>query len=130
MSQFDTKKIFLVDDSRTVAELISRSINKSLGHEVEKFPSGEAMLERLKEVAPDLILLDHYLDAEDPSAINGLEVLKKVKQAHAHLPVIMLSGHSDEKLAEELLKNGAAEFLDKHDEDILYKIEQLIPRHL
>ena len=116
-----SKKILVVDDDQGVMEVI-QMVLEGEGYQVETsfdedcFPLAEDNL-------PDLILLDVLLLGGD-----GREICQLVKgnQATSHIPIIMLSAHSDADQVADM--SGADDFLEKpFDVDALIKIVQ---RHL
>ena len=84
----DGKTILVVDDSSTVRKLIAGKLEKS-GHEVFCCNSGVEAMEQLKELTPDLVLLDIAMPGED-----GYQVCRQIRGwvATANTPVVMISG--------------------------------------
>lgn len=82
------KKILIVDDSATVRKLIAGKLEKS-GHEVFCAVDGMDALEKIKEVTPDLILLDIVMPQMD-----GYQVCKLIRgnEKTRDVPVVMISG--------------------------------------
>lgn len=80
--------ILVVDDSATVRKLISGKLEKS-GHEVFCAIDGVDALEKMKEMIPDLILLDINMPRMD-----GYQVCKMIRnnEATKDVPVVMISG--------------------------------------
>ncbi len=100
-------KILLVDDD----ELVCTSLKKVLvkfDYEVEICLNGGESVDKIKMFDPDIILLDIYLTTH-----NGLELLKDFKKEFPHIPVIMITGYSDVKMAVSAIKSGALDFLLK-----------------
>ena len=83
-----SKTILVVDDSATVRKLIAGKLEKS-GHEVFCCNSGAEALDQLKELTPDLVLLDIAMPDED-----GYQVCRQIRGwvATANTPVVMISG--------------------------------------
>ena len=77
------------------------------GHEVLVASTGEEGLEMLAE-SPDLVLLDVRLPG-----IDGIEVLTRMREADADLPVIVMTAHGTSQTAIEAMKRGAFEYLLK-----------------
>ncbi len=82
------RKILVVDDSATVRKLISSKLEKS-GHEVFCAVDGIDALEKIKEIVPDLILLDINMPRMD-----GYQVCKLIRsnEETKDVPVVMISG--------------------------------------
>lgn len=64
---------------------------------------------------PDLVVLDYILSEKMNEALDGLDTLKKLKSINKNLPVIVLSGQTNDNSARELLENGARMILKKDD---------------
>lgn len=105
-------KMLLIEDDLSHAELIMRELKRvdlcsqSIRHE----PSGEGGLECLQREDIDLVLLDYSLPR-----MNGLEVLRKMKGMDYDIPVIIVTGQGNEKLAVEAMKLGATDYVIKSD---------------
>jgi DNA-binding response OmpR family regulator len=104
-----SKKILIVEDDKFLRELISKKL-KGEGFSVSEAVDGEAGLKQIKEIKPDLVLLDLIL----PS-IDGFEVLSRVKEDPAikSIPVIILSNLGQKEEVERGLKLGAYDYLIK-----------------
>lgn len=100
-------KILIIDDDDLVAASLKKVLTK-LNYNVETcLRAGEA--ERIvAEFQPDIILLDIYLTTH-----NGIDVLKSLKKKFASIPVIMITGYADVKMAVTAIKSGAFDFLLK-----------------
>ena len=99
--------VMIVDDETDLLEslqrvFIRRKINTLIAD------SGPKALEMLKEELVDVMVLDVKMPGMD-----GLEVLRRVKEKHPYLQVIMLSGHPSVEAALEGVKLGASEYLKK-----------------
>ncbi|MGE5400146.1 MAG: sigma-54-dependent transcriptional regulator [Ignavibacteriales bacterium] len=101
------KLVFIVDDEKAISKLLTYWVKDKWKYRVEAFENGEDMLKRLP-ANPDLILLDIML----PN-INGIEVLKRVKQYNENIPVIMLSAQGSIEVAVEALRLGAFDYFPK-----------------
>lgn len=70
--------------------------------------NGVEGLEMVKESEPDMM----FLDIKMPK-LHGMETLKKIKKARPKLPVVIVSGYQSVEIAQEALKNGAADYVPK-----------------
>ncbi|HUX60849.1 MAG TPA: sigma-54 dependent transcriptional regulator [Ignavibacteriaceae bacterium] len=101
------KLIFIVDDELAISKLLSYWVKEKWKYDIEVFNNGEDVLKRLS-AKPDLILLDIMLPG-----MNGIDILKKVKQYDENLPVIILSAQGSIEVAVEALKYGAFDYFPK-----------------
>ncbi|MCU0332843.1 MAG: response regulator [Ignavibacteriaceae bacterium] len=102
-----SKLIFIVDDEQSISKLLSFWVKDKWGYDVEIFPNSESMLKKLSS-RPDLVLLDIMLPG-----LDGIETLKRIKQADEHLPVIMLSAQGRIDVAVDSIKYGAYDYFSK-----------------
>ena len=84
--------IFLVDDDNIFLSTLKHSLSQKFKSRIEvtSFSTGEECLAKLSD-CPDIIILDYYLNSEMANAMNGLQILKKIKQENSNALVIMLS---------------------------------------
>src|SRR5437867_10297135 len=101
------QKILVIDDDRDMCMLLNRFLTRQ-NFEVTEIYNGKKALEFLAENRPDLILCDFRLDDMD-----GKQVLKSTRELYPDLPFILITGYSDVKLAVEILKMGAYDYVTK-----------------
>ena len=85
------KKILLVDDEDSI-HLLYREELEEEGYEVHSALSGEEALDQLKIISPDLIILDINMPG-----MNGIDVLRQIKETNPDLPVILSSAYQEFK---------------------------------
>jgi DNA-binding response OmpR family regulator len=100
-------RLLLVDDEEEFVKTLSerlemRNIKPDAVHD------GDQALSFVKENEPDVIVLDLRMPG-----IDGIEVLKRVKEAHPNIQVIILTGHGTEEDEERAKKLGAFDYLEK-----------------
>jgi two-component system, NtrC family, nitrogen regulation response regulator NtrX len=100
-------KILIIDDEKNI-RLTLRDILEDEGHHVLEAGTGEDGLALLKNENVDLVLLDVRLPGMD-----GIEVLKGIREIDETLDVIMISGHATVGTAVDALRIGAYDFLEK-----------------
>jgi two-component system response regulator ChvI len=101
-------RVALVDDEPLFREALSQNL-RDAGFETTEFESGPAMLAYLSAKNPvDLIILDWKMPK-----MNGIDVLKRLRSAGHHLPVIFLTGLSHQVYEEAALTGGAVDFIEK-----------------
>jgi DNA-binding response OmpR family regulator len=100
------ERVLVVDDDPTVAEVITRYLERE-GYEVEAVPDGAIALDRALEDLPSLLVLDLMLPG-----LDGLEVCRRLRSV-APVPVIMLTARGDEEDRVLGLELGADDYLAK-----------------
>ncbi|MBA2407385.1 MAG: sigma-54-dependent Fis family transcriptional regulator [Chitinophagales bacterium] len=100
-------KILIIDDDVDICSLLTRFLIKH-NYEVEAVHAGNRGLEKLAEHPYDLVLCDFRLQDTD-----GRELLKKIKSLHPKTSVIIITGYSDIKVAVEVVKLGAFDYVTK-----------------
>jgi DNA-binding response OmpR family regulator len=85
------KRILLVDDEESI-HLLYREELQEVGYEVFSAMNGEEALAHFDEIAPDLVILDINMPG-----MNGLEVLRQLKEINPQLPVILSSAYQEFK---------------------------------
>lgn len=100
-------KILIIDDD----DLVSASLKKVLvkiGYDVVACLNAGEAEQIITQFQPDIILLDIYLTTH-----NGIDILRTLKKKFAAIPVIMITGYADVKMAVTAIKSGAFDFLLK-----------------
>ena len=101
------KTILIIDDEASIRESLS-GILADEGFRSLSAEDGQQGLSLLEEEQVDLVLLDIWMPG-----LDGLEVLKRIKESQADLPVIMISGHGTIETAVQATKMGAYDFIEK-----------------
>ena len=114
--------ILIVDDDEVMQETLSDVLRKR-GYEIFSVGSGNGALPMIKKNVIDLILLDMRLPD-----IDGLEVLKKIKEFDTEILVIMMTAYSDVQTAVSAIKSGAYDYINKPFE--LEELKLLIEKGL
>jgi two-component system, NtrC family, response regulator AtoC len=99
--------VLIVEDERVLAEAVSDYLTRH-GFETAVAGSGEAALDMIHRSEPDLVVLDYQLPGMD-----GLEVLREIRQRAPQAAVIMLTAHGNVKTAVEAMRAGAFDYLTK-----------------
>jgi len=114
--------ILIVDDDEVMQETLSDVLRKR-GYEIFTVGSGNGALPMIEKNVIDLILLDMRLPD-----IDGLEVLKKIKEFDTEILVIMMTAYSDVQTAVSAMKSGAYDYINKPFE--LEELKLLIEKGL
>lgn len=100
-------KVLIIDDDDLVASSLKKILTKQ-NYDVQTcLDAGEANA-KVEEFQPDVILLDIYLTTH-----NGIDILKILKKSYSSIPIIMITGYADVKMAVASIKAGAFDFLLK-----------------
>ena len=100
-------KILIVDDEELIVRLLSMSL-RSDGYQTVSAFSGEQGLEVFKAESPDIVVTDIKMPGMD-----GLELLKKIKEIDPEKEVIIVTGHGDIDSTITALQYGASDFINK-----------------
>lgn len=100
-------KILVIDDERSIRNSM-KDILGFEGHEVILAENGMEGLVAVKKDKPEVV----FCDIKMPK-IEGIEVLKKIKEFTSEIPVIMISGHGTIDTAIDAIKSGAYDFIEK-----------------
>ncbi|MGC6486277.1 MAG: sigma-54-dependent transcriptional regulator [Planctomycetota bacterium] len=103
----DPATVLIVDDHRAVREELAFALDFH-GWTTAEAADGPSGLERAQDPDVDVVLLDVKLPGMD-----GLEVLRQIKELRPELPVVMISGHGDLDTAILAVRRGAYDFLQK-----------------
>jgi two-component system, NtrC family, response regulator AtoC len=103
----DVPAILVVDDEELIRWSLASRLTDDGYHVVEAATAADA-IERHREDAPDLVLLDYKLPDGD-----GLSVLKEIKASNPDTLVILLTAHSSVDMAVEAMKRGAFHYANK-----------------
>lgn len=101
------QKILVIDDDRDMCLLLKRFLSKH-GFEIDDANAAKKALELLDTTEYDLVLCDFRLDNMD-----GKTMLVKIKEKYPRMPVIIITGYSDIKIAVEVMKLGAFDYITK-----------------
>jgi two-component system nitrogen regulation response regulator NtrX len=101
--------ILIVDDEEDIRALI-QGILEDEGYKTREAAHAKGAYAAIEKAAPDLIVLDIWLQGSDQ---DGMEILSRVKESHPYLPVLMISGHGTIETAVGAIKQGAYDFIEK-----------------
>jgi DNA-binding NarL/FixJ family response regulator len=112
--------VFLVDDNDMFLQTLALSLNEQFKSEIEteSFTTGEDCLNKIQqnpELAADIVILDYHLNTDSKNAMNGLDILKKIKKINSRIVVVMLSAEDKINIATESIANGAYEYVVKSE---------------
>ena len=100
-------RILVIDDEKNMRWAVRNALVKE-GFEIFEASNGQEGLDNLKDIDPDLVLLDIRMPVMD-----GIETLTEIKKDNKDIPVIILTAHGTMDMAIEALKLGALDFISK-----------------
>ncbi len=107
MSETQPTRILVIEDESNLRLVIQKELER-LGYKVQIAPDGEAALRRFEEETFDILLCDINMPR-----MNGMELLRRVRERLNPPEVIMLTGHATIETAIEAMKLGAYHYLTK-----------------
>jgi len=117
--------ILVLEDDQAISAALDMILTEA-GYDVDVAETGEAALELFEQKQFDLIIADLKLPG-----INGMEVIKQVKEKKPEMEVIVITGVGTQPIAEEALELGAHDFLPKPftDDQIKTAINEALKQH-
>jgi two-component system nitrogen regulation response regulator NtrX len=106
-----SKTILIVDDEHAIREVLIGYLEHQYGprgYTVESAVDGAGALAAVRRRRPALVLLDI-----DMPGMDGVEALRGVRAIDPKIPVIMVTGNEDTRVAGEVIKAGAHSYLPK-----------------
>ncbi|WP_020410661.1 nitrogen regulation protein NR(I) [Hahella ganghwensis] len=99
--------VWIIDDDRSIRWVLEKALEQAELN-TRSFETGEGILNRLEREQPDAILSDIRMPG-----IDGLDLLNQIHSSFPHLPVIIMTAHSDLDSAVSSYQRGAFEYLPK-----------------
>jgi two-component system, NtrC family, response regulator AtoC len=106
VTQTESRRILIVDDEPLITEVLSEHFKSD--YDVETALNGTDALTAILRQRPDIVLLDINMPR-----MNGVEVLRDIKQIDQSIAVIMVTANEQIALAAEALKSGAFGYVPK-----------------
>jgi two-component system response regulator FixJ len=122
----DSQVVHIIDDDADVRQSLAFLLGTA-GLAVRVHDSAVAFLKALPRAQPGCVVTDVRMPDMD-----GLELQRRLREARAGFPVIVITGHADVALAVEAMKSGAVDFIEKpfEDEVLLSAIRVALSRHV
>jgi len=100
-------RVMVVDDQVGIRALLAEVV-KQQDFQVVLAGNAREAIAKFSEDPPDLILLDDKLPG-----MSGLELLRKIRETHPHLPVVLMTAYGERDIEEEAKRLGVHAFLAK-----------------
>lgn len=122
MSQNNEGSILVVDDDLYVLESVS-ALLKEYGYSVTSCNNAKDAIDRLQDAKTDVVLTDIKMPY-----ITGIELLKKIREMNADIPVILMTAYAQIDVAIDGIKHGAFDFIIKpyKPEHLIYSVEKAV----
>ncbi len=120
----DEGAVHVIDDDEALRESLAFLL-AAADLEVRTYETPKGFLDELEGIASGCIITDIRMPQ-----MSGLDLLQRIRQTRADLPVIVITGHGDVPLAVEAMKAGALDFLEKpfDDEALLSAVRAALRR--
>ena len=106
----DNIRVLVIEDDELDRLIIGKALTgTNICSKISFSEDSESALRAVKEKKFDFIFLDYNL----PGA-NGLQLLKKIRETGITTPVVIITSQGDERIAVELMKHGAADYIPKN----------------
>ena len=117
--------IYLVDDDPSYLAAMSRFL-RAAGYTPEAFSSPTEFLKILPAIGPGCLILDLQMPG-----LTGFDVQDAVAKTESPLPIIFLTGQGEVQDAVRAMRQGAEDFLGKHEsnDELLRAIERALARN-
>src|SRR5438067_5334199 len=100
-------RVLVVDDEASIRDLLAKTLALA-EYDVDLAPDGRTALERLRVIPYDLLITDLKMPG-----VDGLTVIREARRLKADLPVIIITGYSNEASAIEAVNLGVSGYLTK-----------------
>jgi len=97
------KKVLIVDDEKSLSELIMESLNMVGGFEVERAFNGKEAVEKYRVFAPDIVVMDVEMPVMD-----GYESSSRIKSMDPDARILVLTGNPGDIRAKKTINEGLA----------------------
>jgi two-component system nitrogen regulation response regulator NtrX len=101
------KKVLIIDDEPEICKMITEFLFDA-GYVASHALNGPDGLAMIKKDLPSLVLLDVGMPGMD-----GIEVMRLIREQYPALPVVVLTGHRDTETVKKMAELGACEYLTK-----------------
>lgn len=101
-------KILIVDDSRVARSSLKRALSGLTDIHFSEADDGTTALEAIEKDPPDILFTDWYMGEMD-----GLELIKRVKQTHQNIKICMCTSETNEERMNLALQEGADYLVNK-----------------
>ena len=113
------EKILVADDDTGILFLIKKNLRRE-DFDIETVETGAEALSKTLELKPSLLILDYIL-----KDMNCRQIIETLQSHNLRIPFIIMTGHGDEKVAVDLMKLGARDYIIK-DQNFLSLLPAIV----
>ena len=117
--------VLVVDDNESIREVLAIVLSGS-GYRCESAKNGVEAMQRVRQARFDAVVTDLEMPEMD-----GIALTRELRQQFSSLPVMVMTGYSDDDHRETAFRAGAREFLSKPFDipDLIKKLHGMLPAH-
>ena len=117
--------VLVVDDNESIREVLAIVLSGS-GYRCESAKNGVEAMQRVRQARFDAVVTDLEMPEMD-----GIALTREIRQQFSSLPVMVMTGYSDDDHRETAFRAGAREFLRKPFDipDLIKKLHGMLPGH-
>jgi len=117
--------VLVVDDNESIREVLAIVLSGS-GYRCESAKNGVEAMQRVRQARFDAVVTDLEMPEMD-----GIALTRELRQQFSSLPVMIMTGYSDDDHRETAFRAGAREFLSKPFDipDLIKKLHGMLPAH-
>ena len=117
--------VLVVDDNESIREVLAIVLSGS-GYRCESAKNGVEAMQRVRQARFDAVVTDLEMPEMD-----GIALTRELRQHFSSLPVMVMTGYSDDDHRETAFRAGAREFLSKPFDipDLIKKLHGMLPAH-
>ncbi|MBN1456746.1 MAG: response regulator transcription factor [Sedimentisphaerales bacterium] len=125
MTEPKKKIIFFIDDEPQVRKAVSKTLSQLDNCRVICLVDAESCLTELRRIKCDIVIADVNMPDMD-----GIELLKRIKELRPQMPVLIITGYGDVPMAAKAFKAGALDFVEKplNEETLLPAVKNALSK--
>jgi len=132
MPKPESATVMIVEDDNAVSEMIAFTLSRA-GMRTMQASDADGALNCLESHSPNIVILDWKLENDNAKDdLDGIDVLRYIRRHHRtrDLPVLMLTGKTDEPARLAAFRSGADDFVCKpfFREELLMRVEAILRR--
>ncbi len=110
--------VFIIEDNAIFRMALKADIELTFANKpfiINSFETGEACMEKFKEIKPEVVILDYHLNSRNPDAADGVKMLDIMKRENPETNIIILTGDDNIDVALKSFHHGAYDYVVKSE---------------